>query len=306
MLGIVNKMQCLKCLKEIESSTAEHYGLHPECFQEWFNVAKTEKFTGLQRRHSSSLENPNSHSKQNNSFFHGKFKKYSASLAGFSYILKMRQDDAPELPEVEYLCNQIGKELNIPVAEFYYINFYGDKTFVTKNFIKQDSPIDLQHIYHFRPDEDHSCEGLINAISKETGRPLDTRIFINTLLFDSLIGNHDRHGRNLAFIVTSSSTKLSPIYDNVSYLSLETGPMLQADFNPTGRINTKDSFEPSMVDYVREFKRLGYQAEIDNFYKRLSISKINQLINDSFCSDLMKQAIKRLIEKRFEELENAR
>ncbi|VEG92086.1 HipA domain-containing protein [Legionella spiritensis] len=299
-------MQCLKCLKEIESSTAEHYGLHPECFQEWFNVAKTEKFTGLQRRHSSSLENPNSHSKQNNSFFHGKFKKYSASLAGFSYILKMRQDDALELPEVEYLCNQIGKELNIPVAEFYYIDFYGDKTFVTKNFIKQDSPIDLQHIYHFRPDEDHSCEGLLTAISKETGRPLDTRVFINTLLFDALIGNHDRHGRNLAFIVTSSSTKLSPIYDNVSYLSLETGPMLQADFNPTGRINTKDSFEPSMVDYVREFKRLGFQAEIDNFYKRLSISKINQLINDSFCSDLMKQAIKRLIEKRFEELENAR
>jgi len=299
-------MQCLKCLKEIESSTTEHYGLHPECFQEWFNVAETEKFTWLQRRHSSSLENPNSHSKQNNSFFHGKFKKYSASLAGNSYILKMRQDDAPELPEVEYLCNQIGKELSIPVAEFYYIDFYGDKTFVTKNFIKQDSPIDLQHIYHFRPDEDHSCEGLINAISKETGRPFDTRIFINTLLFDSLIGNHDRHGRNLAFIVTSSSTKLSPIYDNVSYLSLETGPMLQADFNPTGRINTKDTFEPSMLDYVREFKRLGYQAEIDSFYKRLSISRINQLINDSFCSDLMKQAIKRLIDKRFEELENAR
>lgn len=299
-------MQCLKCLKEIESSTADHYGLHPECFQEWFNVTETEKFTGLQRRHSSSLETPNSHSKQNNSFFHGKFKKYSASLAGNSYILKMRQDDAPELPEVEYLCNQIGKELSIPVAEFYYIDFYGDKAFVTKNFIKQDSPIDLQHIYHFRPDEEHSCEGLINTISKETGRPLDTRIFINTLLFDSLIGNHDRHGRNLAFIVTSSSTKLSPIYDNVSYLSLETGPMLQADFNPTGRINTKDTFEPSMIDYVHEFKRLGYQGEIDNFYKRLSISKINQLINDSFCSELMKQAIKRLIEKRFEELENAR
>jgi len=299
-------MKCLKCLKEIESSTAEHYGLHPECFQEWFNVTETENFTGLQRRQDSSLEKSNSHSKQNNSFFHGKFKKYSASLAGNSYILKMRQDDAPELPEVEYLCNQIGKELSIPVAEFYYIDFYGDKTFVTKNFIKQDSPIDLQHIYHFRPDEFHSCEGLINAISKQTGRPLDTRIFINTLLFDSLIGNHDRHGRNLAFIVTSSSIKLSPIYDNVSYLSLETGPMLQADFNPTGRINTKDTFEPSMLDYVREFKRLGYQAEIDNFYKRLSISRINQLINDSFCSDLMKQAIKRLIEKRFEELENAR
>ena len=299
-------MQCLKCLKEIEDSISEYYGLHSRCFTEWFNVTETEQFSGLQRQHSPSSENLGSNTKQNSSFFHGQFKKYSASLAGHSYILKMRQDDAPELPEVEYLCNQIGRELSIPVAEFYYIDFYGDKTFVTKNFIKQDSPIDLQHIYHFRSDEDHSCEGLINAISKKTGRPLDIRIFINTLLFDALIGNHDRHGRNLAFIVTSSSTRLSPIYDNVSYLSLESGPMLQADFNPTGRISTKNTFEPSMIDYVHEFKRLGFQAEIGNFYKQLSTSRINQLISDSFCSKLMKQAINRLIQKRFEELANAR
>ena len=299
-------MQCLKCLMEIEDTTSEHYGLHSDCFKEWFNVAENEEFTGLQRRHSTSLESPSRDSKQNTSFFHGKFKKYSASLAGHSYILKMRQDDAPELPEVEFLCNQIGIELNIPVAEFYYIDFYGDKTFVTKNFIRQDSPIDLQHIYHFRPDEAHSCEGLIKAISSETNRPLDIRIFINTLLFDALIGNHDRHGRNLAFIVTSSSIKLSPIYDNVSYLSLEKGPMLKADFNPTGRISTKDTFEPSMIDYVQELKRLGFQEEIENFFKRFSLSRTNQLINDSFCSKLMKQAIYRLIKKRFEELKNAR
>ena len=82
--------------------------------------------------------------------------------------------------------------------------------------------------------------------------------------------------------------------------------MLQADFDPTGRISTKDMFEPSMIDYVHEFKRLGFQSEIENFYKRLSISKINQLISDSFCSDLMKQAINRLIQKRFKELENGR
>lgn len=299
-------MLCLKCLKEIEDPELEHHGLHSDCFKEWFRIAKTEPFTGLQRRHSASSEIINSNTKQNASFFHGKFKKYSANLVGHSYILKMRQDEAPELPEVEYLCNQIGKELGIPVAKFYYIDFYGDKIFVTRNFIKQNSPIDLQHIYHFRSDDDHSCEGLINTISQKTGSPLDTRIFINILLFDALIGNHDRHGRNLAFIVTSSSTRLSPVYDNVSYLSLESGPMLQADFNPTGRISTKDTYEPSMVDYVHELKRLGFQTEINTFYKQISISRINQLITNSFCSKLMKSAINCLIQKRFEELENAR
>ena len=298
-------MRCLKCLKEITSPDLAHYGLHSECFKEWFAVLENEEFSSLQRRDSTSPEPLGIDSKLNTSFFHGTFKKYSATLARNSYILKMRQDEAPELPEVEYLCNQIGVALGIPVAEFYFIDFFNDRTFVTKNFIKQDAPIDLQHIYHFRPDDEHSCEGLIKAITLKTGKPIDVRVFIHTLLFDALIGNHDRHGRNLAFIVTSSSVRLSPVYDNVSYLSLETGPMLQADFNPTGRISTQDTWEPSMTDYIKELRRLGYQAEIEQFYKRVSLDSIYQLIDKSFCSDLMKQAIGRLIKKRFEELERA-
>lgn len=218
----------------------------------------------------------------------------------------MREDEAPELPEVEYLCNQIGQELGLPIAEFYFIDLYGDKTFVTKNFIKQNSPIDLQHLYHYRPDDEHNCEGIISAIQKATNRPFDIRTFINTVLFDAFIGNHDRHGRNLAFIKTAKSTKLSPIYDNVSYLSLESGQMLRADFNPTGKISTKETDEPSMTHYVVELKRLGFEEDIQRFYKNINLSHINQLISESFCSDLMKQAIKRLIEKRFEELKNAK
>lgn len=297
--------QCLKCLKEINSSQIAHYGLHPECFQKWFNLSQLEDFISLQRRDSTSGDAVN-FNKQNTSFFHGKFKKYSATLGKQSYILKMREEDAPELPEVEYLCNQIGKELGIPVAEFYFIDLYGDKTFVTKNFIKQDIPIDLQHLYHFRADEDHHCEGIINAIKNTTNRPIDIITFINTVLFDALIGNHDRHGRNLAFIKTATSTRLSPVYDNVSYLSLESGQMLRADFNPTGKISTKHSGEPSMSHYVTELKRLGFEEELNKFYKNVDLSRIAQLISDSFCSDLMKQAINQLIEKRFEELENAR
>jgi hypothetical protein len=141
---------------------------------------------------------------------------------------------------------------------------------------------------------------------RTTNRPVDVRTFINTVLFDALIGNHDRHGRNLAFIRTSASTKLSPIYDNVSYLSLESGPLLKADFNPTGKISTHATKEPSMTDYVIELKRLGFNEAIHEFYKIINLSRINDLVDSSFCSDLMKEAIKRLIEKRYKELENER
>lgn len=296
-------MKCLKCLSQIETSSSAHYGLHPSCFSGWFSTPISAQFISLQRRSSTSDKITNL-APQNTSFFHGKFKKYSADLNGHSYILKMRQEDAPELPEVEYVCNQIGKLLGIPVADFYFISFNDDRTFVTKNFIHSESPTDLQHIYHFRPDEQHSCEGIIRVIREKTQRPYDVKIFVKTLLFDALIGNHDRHGRNLAFIITAKNIKLSPIYDNVSYLSLEKGNMLKADFNPAGKISTSETYEPTMRDYVKELAKLEYQTDINEFYQAVKLPHIFQIIDESFCSPLMKDAIKSLIQKRFGELEN--
>lgn len=305
-INIMRKnMKCLKCLLPINDPNKAHYGLHAKCFTQWFKAPITAEFCSLQRRSSASASEQDANlSSQNASFYQGKFKKYSAELNGDSYILKMRQEGTPELPEVEYLCNQIADSLKISVAEFYYIDFNGEKVFATKIFIKIGGPINLQHIYHSRPDDEHSVEGIIRAIYKKTQRRQDINIFIKTILFDALIGNHDRHGRNLGFIISAKSSVLSPIYDNVSSLSLEEGDMLKADFNPTGKINTQDTYEPSMRDYVKELKRLGYQDEIEEFYQSFKISQLLQLIDNSFCSNNMKDAIKRLLIKRFEELEN--
>ncbi len=296
-------MLCLKCLAPI-SSIGENYGLHDGCFAQWFNVSPDAKFQNLMRRDSTSDRSILHGNPQNNSFFHGKFKKYSASLEGSSYILKMREIEAPELPEVEYLCNQIANSLEIPVADYFIIRLGGELVFVTKNFIIPTTFTDLQHIYHFRDDTDHSCEGLLRTVKEQTKRPYDVNVLINTILFDSLIGNHDRHGRNLAFIIKPNQATLSPIYDNVSYLSLEKGEMLKADFNPTGKISTSLTFEPSMLDYVLELKRLGYKDEIERFYLKINSKKIDDLIDNSFCSVLMKQAIKNIICKRFEEIKH--
>lgn len=298
-------MLCLKCLKPLGSEPA-NYGLHYSCFSQWFSVPGNAEFQNLMRRGAASdRDEYNSYQSVNNSFFHGKFKKYSAVLGDASYILKMRQIEAPELPEVEYLCNQIGSLLSIHVAEYFAIRIGSEIVFVTKNFISNKGIADLQHIYHFRSDKDHSCEGLIQTVKIQTGKPYDVNVLVNTILFDALIGNHDRHGRNLAFIIKPNLIILSPIYDNVSYLSLEEGEMLKADFNPTGKICTSKTLEPSMKDYVAELKNLGFKNEIESFFSRVKITKINFLIENSFCSDNMKSALKRLINKRYEELKNA-
>lgn len=297
-------MLCLKCLLPLGTGVM-HYGLHEACFCLWFNVGKNANFQNLSRKSAVSDDRGVDHNNsQNNSFFHGKFKKYSASLEGSSYILKMKEPEAPELPEVEYLCNQIGVLLGVPVAEFFVINFGKEIVFVTKNCIVPTGFMDLQHIYHFRKDSDHNCKGLIRTVEKHTKRPYDINILINTILYDALIGNHDRHGRNLAFIVTSNQIVLSPIYDNVSYLSLEKGEMLKADFNPTGKISTQATFEPNMRDYVIELRRLGYAKAVELFLSRINQKKIMQLIENSFCSSLMKNAMKNLVNKRAEELKS--
>ena len=219
----------------------------------------------------------------------------------------MRQIDAPELPEVEFLCNQIATELMVPVPNFYLIKFEGDLVFVTENFMHHSKPMDLQHIYHFREGTQHNCKGLISTITKYTKRPYDVRLLVRTILFDSLIGNHDRHGRNLGFLVMPNHTILAPIYDNVTYLSLESGDMLRADHNPTGRIATESTQEPNMRDYVLELCNLGYDSIVARFITHLGLKgmkKIDTLIENSFCSSLMKQAISKLIAKRYMEMQD--
>lgn len=296
-------MVCLKCKQDIIGEEPL-YGLHSKCFVSWFKVEPTTEFLSLTQRGAGSQQS--NYTPNNTSFYHGKFKKYSADLGSDNYILKMRMEkEGPELPEVEYLCNQIGASIGLPIAEHFYINFFSDNVFVTKVFIKKGSATaNLDPIHKYRSDDNHDCETLAKTIEETTKRPYDVQVFYNTILFDALIGNNDRHGGNLAFIVTPSKVILSPIYDNVSYLALVSGPLLQADFNPTGRIATKDTKEPSMSDYVLELTRLGQQDLISTFANRIKMPKIEELIEGSFCSRLMKNALKKLISKRHKELTN--
>ena len=301
----IDNMQCFKCGIEITGEEPK-YGLHQQCFTAWFKVDPKYEFVSLTQRSADSKdpEKDINRSANNTSFYHGKFKKYSADLNTDNYILKMRDEkEAPELPEVEYLCNQIANLLGIPVPDFFYIDFNDQRVFVTKVFIKKSGGVsNLEHIYKYRPDNQHNCETLAKTIEETTKRPYDVEVFYNTLLLDALIGNHGRHGKNLAFVVSPSKILLSPIYDNVSYMGLVTGKMLKADFNPTGRIATLKTLEPSMNDYVEELVRLNQVDLVIQFLAKAKIQKINDLVDHSFCSLDMKESLKRLIAKRHREL----
>ncbi len=301
---------CFSCRKELsEAANIFNYGLHEFCFKKWFGLQEPEEFSSIERRDISSTgpeKNTALHASWNDSFFVGKFKKYSATLAGESYILKVKENEAPELPDVEYLCNQVARSVGVTNPDFYLINFNGTRTFVTKNFIKKGVSVTLDHLYHYLPagEESYTCEILLSTIAAQTKHPTDAEMFVKTCLFDSLVGNHDRHGRNLGLLRTPRGSSLAPIYDNTSSLGLEQGEILKADWSPRGKIATPTTRKPTPRDYIAEFTRLGHEKTVENFVNHLSIPRLTKIVSDSTCSPLMKEAMTILITARVKEMES--
>jgi hypothetical protein len=161
----------------------------------------------------------------------------------------------------------------------------------------------LVHIYHYLKNRnDYNCENLVAIIGEKTGRRTEQERFVYLTLADSLIGNHDRHGRNLGFIQTPNGLKLAPFYDNPSYVGLDDDLMLGADLQPRGAIFTKETDEPTMKDYVYEWNRLGYENVVQSFQKKVSLERLRKILEESFISERRQKALLRLMSKRGEEL----
>jgi hypothetical protein len=293
---------CYCCGHALPAQAACLYGLHTNCFLTWFGLKEPSQFISIRQEDTltAASARPMRQALWNSSFFHGKFRKYSATLGANHYILKVKQAEAPELPQVEFVCNQIARLLKLPVPKFFLIDFYNEAAFVSENFVKPGRAVNLVHIYHYlKPSGKYDCESLLRVIHDQTHSYHDLDIFVRMCLFDALIGNHDRHGRNIGFLNKAGKVLLAPVYDNPCALGLEHGRILQAQFEPKGKIAAGDNPEPSLKDYSREFKRLGHHDSVAMFVRLLDLKKIRQLIKAAFCSKLMQRALAALIERRY-------
>ena len=304
---------CLQCNKPKKEEDL-HYGQHLSCFQLVFRVSGKPEFFSLIQK-DSTTDKKQDHRKTQSSphlttYFGGNYRKYEGSLGDAKYILKLSKPDYPELAPVEYVSNKIAFHCGLIIPTPFTLLDMGDGelAFVSRNFM--DSPsthMTLNHIYHYPPLENavhYTVEDILKTIYRETKSSVDTKIFLHTLIFDALVGNHDRHGRNLALIVSAKNQKLSPIYDNPSYLGLESGAMLKGSFSPRGKVWTKVSREPEMIEYLEEMKRLGVLAVAKDFFQKISIVAIASYIDESnSLSSAMKLAMKKLILKRYQDLE---
>lgn len=207
---------------------------------------------------------------------------------------------------MEYLCNQIAKYLGLWVPDHFFIRFQNSlETFVCRNFMQEHPDSNLVHIYRYldKP-TDCTCEGLLEVIQRQVGRFEDIHRFVTLTLFDALIGNHDRHGRNIGLIQSANKSVLAPFYDNPSYIALEDPLLLGAFHEPRGAIATKETMEPTMKDYVKEWIRLGLRDSIVQFKNHIDIGNIQSLIFQSYVSQKRQQALLKLIQRRYQELCN--
>ncbi len=239
-------------------------------------------------------------------FYHGRYAKYSARLGGVDYILKVQEDDFPELPLMEFVCNRIASRLSLEVPDYYLINFGERPTFVTRNFM-QGRVGTLNHLYKFlAKGREYNCQNIIEVISDKTGKISEAIKFVEMCLFDALTGNNDRHGRNIALVHTAKGITLAPAYDNPSYFGVEREFLLGADLNPSGSVWTAKSKEPKLRDYLGEFERLGFAKVCARFKRRLQ-GEFQHIMAEVKCSSLSakrQSAFLDFMEKKMVEIED--
>lgn len=291
--------RCFSCLHALGQKST--HGLHQECFRNWFGVDGCLIPFQLTMKTAGNSNDPKA--EMNSSFFHGKFRKYSAKLDRTSYIIKVRQSSFPDLPAMEFLCNQIAKKLGVNVPDFYFILLEGEPAFVSKNFMEGYPGANLVHLYRFLGEQPFDLKTILKVISDHTGKAADIEQFIKLCLFDAFTGNHDRHGRNLALIQTAQGKILSPIYDNPSCLGIEEESFLEAILEPCGKIHSSGSKEPKMREYALDFCEMGYEELVAQFHLSVVFEEIIDLVNTSFISPRRKAAFSRLLQRRYQELE---
>ena len=272
---------------------------------DWFKLDQPSKFSDLDPKKSISYAGSDYITKVKDSFYHGQYSKYSAKLNSIQYILKVQENQYPDLPLVEYLCNKIADLLNLQIPEYYLIRYSDENnpdtqkqgllTFVIKNFT-QNYVGTLHHIYKFLPkgNKHYNCANIIEVIKTQTKRLKDVERFVKICLFDAFIGNNDRHGRNLGIIDTGRSKKLAPMYDNPSYFGIEDERLLQADFNISCAIRTSKTKNPKLLDYVKEFKSLNYGKVCLAFIKKI-IQKYPLILEEVENSEVSKNRKKAFI-----------
>ncbi|RYZ93384.1 MAG: HipA domain-containing protein [Proteobacteria bacterium] len=187
---------------------------------------------------------------------HGNADKYGFYHNAIKYLAKPESEaEAGEkIVENEFVCNTIGQVLGLNMPMFGKSMDSNQKVFVQQWFTTEKRH--FIHLYRFLdPILPYSMEVVNTAIKATSSRPNeDSLAFAKMIIFDCIIGNTDRHARNIGFIQIDNSTRLSPVYDNISGILPDAKYNIKFSFK--SKIVTQTSESPNVRDCIQEVKRL--------------------------------------------------
>ena len=152
-----------------------------------------------------------------------------------THILKPEPVRFPGLAANETFCMALAKAVGLRVAEIEYREMDGQRFVLVRRFdreFKNSGELirlhqeDFCQALGFPPERKYQIEGGPNVkdCAKliwewSTYPALDLADFLQRLVFNTLIGNADAHGKNFSFLYTGSERRLTPAYDLVSTIA---------------------------------------------------------------------------------------
>lgn len=226
---------------------------------------------------------------------------------GGQYIFKPPSDRFPEMPENEHLTMRMAENFGIRVVPSSLIRLAsGELSYITKRVDRTGTGEKIHMIDMFQITEafdkyKSSMEKVGKALDTYSDNTLLDKIFYFELtLFSFLTGNNDMHLKNFSMIESPSGWVLSPAYDllNVSIVNPDDDEELALTLVGKKKKLTRENFEQLAIG-------LGLtEKQIEGVFKRIDKNKPKAMdwVDQSFLSDDMKIAYKKLFEGRLKKL----
>lgn len=188
----------------------------------------------------------------------------------------------------EKIACEIAKLINIPTAEYdlaIYKNGMQKQGVVSKNFLGSGETFVLsndllsQRIEKYEKEKKYKLKEytldvalqLVLAIQKVRKNQKDMlQNFVGYLVFDSLIGNQDRHHENWGFIIEENGLILAPSFDHAAGIASKV-----SDKEAKERLQTKDKnysveafCKKATTPFYKNGKKLKTFEIIKEFYKK--------------------------------------
>jgi serine/threonine-protein kinase HipA len=157
-----------------------------------------------------------------------------------SHIIKT--DFSPHKQRIlnEVFCMTLAKKLRLNVSKLSYMPFKDLDAFITERFdrLKVDQetiPIhceDFCQMLGYPPEQKFECDGgprlkeYLDLIRHRSDLAiLDLKLFLDAIIFNTLIGNHAAHGKNFSFVYHPNGVRLSPLHDLMCTEIYQVSPM---------------------------------------------------------------------------------